>query len=151
MSKRIKCFVRIIALVLVFALCAPMNAKAAAPETIMPMASDYLVTYDAYICAMGDGKLNIYFEVLGTGTWADIGVLSIYLYESTDNADFYWIKTFQHMDYEQMLASNDWYHASYVEYDGVPGRYYKAYVCIWAGPVDGGDARYIWTEVEPCV
>jgi len=98
MSKRIKCFVRIIALVLVFALCAPMNAKAAAPETIMPMASDYLVTYDAYICAMGDGKLNIYFEVLGTGTWADIGVLSIYLYESTDNADFYWIKTFQHMD-----------------------------------------------------
>ena len=32
----------------------------------------------------------------------------------------------------------------------VPGRYYKAYVHIWAGPEDGGDGRYIWTPVERC-
>ena len=38
----------------------------------------------------------------------------------------------------------------HVDYEGVPGRYYKAYVGIWAGPEDGGDTRYIWTPVERC-
>ena len=145
--------VKIIAIALIISLCAPIGAQAAMPETAQPMASAYLTSYTAYICAMGDGNLEIWFRVTGTGTWADIGVLDIFLYESTDNVNWSWLKTFQFTDYddETMLAHNTWQHIFHVDYEeGVPGRYYKAYVCIWAGPEDGGDARYIWTPVERC-
>lgn len=143
--------VKFMAIILVVSLLVPVWANAAAPETVAPMASDYLAAYTAYICAMGGGDLEIWFEVTGTGRWADIGVLHIYLYESTDNSNFYWVKTFQFMDYDNMLWHNDYICMDYVPYDGVPGRYYKAYVQIWAGPEDGGDTRYIWTPVERCI
>ena len=42
-------------------------------------------------------------------------------------------KTYLHDDYSSMLATNDFYHSSYVIYNGTDGKYYKAYVCIWAG------------------
>lgn len=151
--KRNRYFAKIIACILAISLFVPVGAHAAVPETAVPMASAYLASYTAYICAMGDGKLEIWFRVTGTDDWADIGVLMIYLYESTDNANWTWCKTFQFTDYddETMLAHNTWQHMSHVDYeDGVVGRYYKAYVCIWAGPEDGGDARYMWTEVERC-
>lgn len=148
--KKSHFLVKLIALALIISLCAPIGAQAAMPETIQPMASAYLMDYTAYICAMGDGDLEIWWEVCGTGTWADVGVLSIYLYESTDNTNWEWVKTFQFTTYENMLAHNTYFCMSHVDYDGVPGRYYKAYVHIWAGPEDGGDGRYIWTPVERC-
>lgn len=152
-QKKNRLVIKFVALILVIAVFTPVYADAAVPETVAPMASDYLVSYTSYICAMGDGNLEIWFSVTGTGTWADIGVLTIYLYESTDDINYTWVKTFDFIDYddETMLAHNTYYHMSHVDYeDGVPGRYYKAYVQIWAGPEDGGDTRYIWTPVERC-
>ena len=69
-----------------------------------------------------------------------IGALSIDIIESTDNET--WIA------YSDMLSYNDNYHSSYVEYDGVVGRYYKAYVCIWGGGLEVGDARYFYTSAK---
>lgn len=149
--KRRNHLIRFVAIILAISLLAPMAAHAATPEATMPRASDYLAEYAAYICAMGGGDLEIWFEVTGTRTWADIGVLTIYLYESTDNSNFYWVDTFHFSDYPNMLWHNDFVCVDHVDYDGVPGRYYKAYVQIWAGPVDGGDTRYIWTPVERCI
>jgi hypothetical protein len=114
------------------------------------MASAYLMDYTAYICAMGNGDLEIWWEVTGTGTWADIGVLIVYLYESMDNSNFYWVETFRFTDHPNMLWHDNRFCVDHVDYDGVPGRYYKAYVQVWAGPEDGGDGRYIWTPVERC-
>ncbi len=142
--------VKLIAIVLIFSMCAPIGAQAAMPETVQPMASAYLTDYRAYICAMGNGDLEIWWEVTGTRTLADIGVLRVYLYESTDNTNFEWVKTFTFTDYPNMLWHDTYISMDYVDYDGVPGRYYKAYVQIWAGPEDGGDTRYIWTPVERC-
>ena len=142
-------FVKAVVFVLVLALITPVSVDAAMPETVMPMASDYLAGYTAYICAMGSGDLEIWFEVTGTGTQEYLGVMSIYLYESTDNLNWSWVKTFQHEDYSQMLLTNAWFNMDHVDYDeAIPGRYYKAYVGIWGGPDDTGDARYIWTTVE---
>lgn len=149
--KKSGLLVKLIAIILIVSLCAPISAQAAMPETVAPMASDYLMEYTAYICAMGGGDLEIWFEVTGTDYWHDIGVLTIYLYESVDNSNFYWVKTFQFTDYESMLWHDDYMCMDYVPYKGVPGRYYKAYVQIWAGPEDGGDSRYIWTPVERCI
>ena len=148
--KKSHFLVKLIAILLVVSLCAPIGAQAAMPETVQPMASAYLMSYTAYICAMGNGDLEIWFEVLGTRTWADIGVLTIYLYESTDNSTYYWVETFRFTDYSNMLWHDDNICIDHVDYEGVPGRYYKAYVHIWAGPEDGGDGRYIWTPVERC-
>ena len=142
--------VKLIAIALIISLCAPIGAQAAMPETVQPMASAYLADYTAYICAMGDGDLEIWWEVTGTRTWADIGVLYVFLYESTDNSNFTWVKTFHFTEYPDMLWHDNYICVDHVDYDGVPGRYYKAYVQIWAGPVDGGDQRYIWTPVERC-
>ena len=148
--KKSHFLVKLIAIALVVSLCAPIGAQAAMPETVQPMASAYLTDYTAYICAMGNGDLEIWWEVTGTGTWADIGVLYVFLYESIDNSNFYWVETFHFTDYPNMLWHNNFFSMDHVEYEGVPGRYYKAYVQIWAGPEDGGDQRYIWTPVERC-
>lgn len=149
-KKEKRYFIRLVACILVISLFVPISTHAATGETISPYASAYLASYTAYICAMGDGDLEIWFEVLGTGTWADIGVLTVYLYESTDNSNFYWVKTFVFTDYPNMLWHDNNICIDHVDYEGVPGRYYKAYVQIWAGPEDGGDTRYIWTPVELC-
>lgn len=147
MHKR-SCFMKAVIVVLVMALMMPVSANAAMPETVMPLASDYLACYTAYVCAMGGGDLEIWFEVAGTATQEYLGVLVIYLYESTDNVNWYWVKTYRHTDYNQMLLTNAWEVMDYVPYEGVAGRYYKAYVGIWGGPDPGGDSRYIWTPVE---
>ena len=149
--KRRRYLVKFLAIILVVSLLVPVGAQAATPETVVPMASDYLAAYTAYICAMGGGDLEIWFDVTGTGTWADIGVLTIYLYESTDNQNWYWVETFMFENYEGMLEHNTYFCMNYVPYKGVPGRYYKAYVQVWAGPEDGGDTRYFWTPVERCI
>lgn len=148
--KRSRFLVKLIAILLMVALCAPVGIQAAMPETVQPMASAYLMDYTAYICAMGNGDLEIWWEVTGTDYWADIGVLAVYLYESTDGVNWYWVETFLYERNEGMLAHNTYFCVSHVDYEGVPGRYYKAYVQIWAGPEDGGDTRYIWTPVELC-
>lgn len=142
--------VKIVACILVIALIMPVGVSAATPDPVMPLASDYLAAYTAYICAMGGGNIEIWYNITGTNIWADIGTLDIFLYESTDNVNWSWVKTFQYTDYddETMLAHNTWEQVSCVEYDGVAGRYYKAYVCIWAGSETDGDTRYFWTDLE---
>ena len=150
-NKKNRLFIKVIAATLAVILLSPVHAQAAVLETVSPRASDYLAAYTAYICAMGNGELQIWYEVDGTGTQEYIGVLMIRLYESTDNENWYWVKTFLHEDYDTMLLQNTYFNMDYVPYyEGVPGRYYKAYVTIWGGPDDTGDARYIWTPVEIC-
>ena len=148
--KKSHFLVKLIALALVISLCVPIGAQAAMPETVQPMASAYLADYTAYICAMGNGDLEIWWEITGTRTLADIGVLTVSIYESTDNVNFYWVKAFSSANHPHMLWHNNYFSMDHVDYEGVPGRYYKAYVQIWAGPEDGGDTRYIWTPVERC-
>ena len=148
--KKSHFLVKLIAIALVISLCAPIGAQAAMLEPVQPRASAYLTDYTAYICAMGGGDLEIWWEVTGTQRWADIGVLRVYLYESTDNSSFNWVKTFMFTDYPNMLWHNDYISVDHVDYDGVPGRYYKAYIGIWAGSEEAGDTRYIWTPVERC-
>lgn len=149
--KRNSYLIKLIAAALAVILLSPVQAYAAVPETVSPMASAYLASYTAYIYPAGDGELQVWFSVTGTGTQDYLGALSVHLYESTDNENWSWVKTYLHEDNDTMLAQNTYAYMSYVTYDeGVPGRYYKAYVGIWGGPGDTGDARYIWTRVVTC-
>ncbi len=138
---------RLVALFLVLSLVLPCPVLAATPEHAQPYASNYLTAYNTYICNMGSGNFQIWYEVVGKGDMDEIGVLTIELYEVSSTGKETWIKSFLHEDYESMLATDDWYHCSYVSYTGVSTKTYKAYVCIWAGKNGGGDTRYMWAKM----
>ena len=142
---------RIVALLLVVILIVPMGTKAASVETVQPRSSAYLCSYNAYIYPAANGKIQAWFTVTGNYFLDSIGALTIQIYQSTDNVNWTWLKTFIHNDNPQMLSYNDNYHSGYVECQGVPGRYYKAYVCIWGGSDGDGDTRYFYTSAKKAV
>lgn len=145
MSSKYKVlFSRIVAVVLVMALVTPISAAAAAQSR----ASYYLSSYNAYVYLPGDGEVRVYFNVQGTNYMDELGALCIEIHESTDGVNWDWVETFNQDTTPGMLSYNDDYHSGYVSYDGVAGRYYKAYVCIWGGKDGDGDTRYFWTSVK---
>ena len=143
MKKQKSVAIKCISLLLVLALILPVNVMA-----VESRASYYLDAYSAYIYPAGWGKIQVWFDVDGTGYMDEIGTLEIQLYESKDNETWTWVKTYQFSDYTDMLAYNTFTHMSHVEYSGTIGRYYKAYVCVWAGKDGNGDTRYFWTPTE---
>lgn len=147
-KKNTSTAIRFIALLLVFSLMVPVYANAAVAETVQPRASAYLDNYGAYVYLPGNGDVQVYFNVTGTGIMDELGALSIKIYESTDGTSWTWKETFKHDLTPGMLSYNDNVHASHVTYDGVVGRYYKAYVCIWGGKDGQGDTRYFWTSAK---
>ena len=143
--KQGRCSIRkIVALCLAIVLIIPATVYANEADSITPYASYYLDSYNTYICDMGSGKIQIWFDVMGTGTMDELGTLRIMLYESSDSGKTWkWVKTYLHEDYASMLAYDDYYHCSYVSYQGSSSKTYKAYVCIWAGKNGSGDTRYM--------
>lgn len=143
MCNRKSCLIRIVAIVMALAIMAPIGVSA-----VQPRASAYLSTYAAYVYLPGDGEVRVYFNVEGTNYMDELGVLRIEIHESTDGVNWTWVETFNHYSTPGMLSYNDDYHSGYVSYDGVAGRYYKAYVCVWGGKDGEGDNRYFWTSVK---
>ena len=148
LGKQKKISIIIVAYLVVATLILPTNVSAAIKEPSMPFASDYLTSYNSYVCAMGDGELEIWFSVTGDYYMDDIGTLTIILYESTDQTTWTHVNTYTNGTHPNMLGHGVVRYNNYVSYQGVAGRYYKAYVTIWAGIGDNGDARYMWTTVE---
>jgi len=134
---------RFVALVLAIVLLLPVGTLAAESRSSL-----YLHSYSAYVYRAGWAKIQVWFTVEGIDDMDEIGTLEIRIYESTDNESFTWVKTYGYSDNEGMLAYNDYVHSGHIEYKGTLGRYYKAYVCVWAGKNGAGDTRYFWTNSE---
>ena len=143
MNHRRNSFVKIIALCLVLILSTPVTVNASS-QPVMPAASYYLDLYNTYICDLGSGRIQIWYEVMGTSIMDEIGVLSIILYEVNSDGSLTKVKTFLHEDYDSMLIEDNNYIYSYVSYQGSSSKTYKAQVCIWAGKNGSGDTRYMW-------
>ena len=143
---------RFVALVLVVVLVVPLGAYAYSDVTVQPQASAYLSVYSAFVYPAGNNLVQVWFEVDGTGYMDEIGTLTIELYEcstnSPDISDWTWKKSFTHDSTDGMLSYNDDYHSGHVDYYGTAGKYYKAYVCVWAGKNGNGDTRYFWTSAK---
>lgn len=150
-NKKYWAMVRIVAMIMIIVLSVPMSANAAAVETVQPRASYYLNSYSAYVYPAGSGRIEVYFSVKGTDYMDEIGTLRIGIYESTNNSTWTWVKTYTHSEYSNLLAYDDFYHGSHVSYQGVAGRYYKAYICAWAGKNGSGDTRYFWTSARQAI
>lgn len=134
---------RLTALLLAIVLLLPVGAMA-----VESRSSLYLDSYSAYVYPAGWGKIQVWFDVTSVYDLDEIGALEIRIYESTDNESFTWVKTYDYIDYDGMLAYNTFSHTGHIEYKGTLGRYYKAYVCIWGGRDGDGDTRYFWTNSE---
>ncbi len=134
---------RLITLFLCIALIVPCGVQAAVIPEIQPQASHYLNSYQTYICMVGS-EVQVWFDVIGAGTQDELGVLSIKIYESTDNQNWSWVESFLFEDYSNMLVYNTDNHMSHVSYQGSANKYYKAYVCVWGGSDGDGDTRYLW-------
>lgn len=146
-KRKHSALMRLAALFLAVMMFLPMGAKAT-EEAVQPRASDYLDNYNAYVYSAGWGYVRVYFDVTGNGYQEALGALTISVYESKDNATWTCVQTYNHDQHSQMMSYHDNYHSGYVEYDGVIGRYYKAYVCIWGGGLEVGDARYFYTSAK---
>ncbi len=142
-NKKISRAFRIVALLLTIVMLLPIGVMA-----VESRSSLYLDAYGAYVYPAGWGKVQVWVEVDGTGYMDEIGALEIQLYESKDNETWTWVKTFDYTDYSDMLGYDDFTHTGHVEYNGTLGRYYKAYVCVWAGKNGDGDTRYFWTSAK---
>ena len=142
-NKKINRVFRLAALLLAIVMLLPVSAMA-----VEPRSSLYLDSYSAYVYPAGWGKVQVWFQVDGTNDMDEIGALEIWIYESKDNENWSWVETFDYSDNSGMLGYNKYYHSGHIEYNGTLGRYYKAYVCVWAGKNGDGDARYFWTNVE---
>ena len=136
---------RIIAAILVIVLFLPIGVIVTAEE-ITPRASYYLDSYNAYLYNAAFGKIQVYFDVTGVNYMDEIGALRVKIYESTDKETWTWVETYNNGDTPSLLGYNDYYYSSHVDYKGTIGRYYKAYVTIWAGKDGDGDTRYYWTQ-----
>ena len=135
-NKRINSAFRAVALMLAIVMLLPVGAMA-----VESRSSLYLDSYSAYVYPSGWGNVEVWFEVDGTNDMDEIGALEIQLYESKDNSTWSRVATFTHRNYSGMLEYNDYTYTGHVEYDGTTGRYYKAYVCVWAGKDGDGDSR----------
>lgn len=145
-NKKMSPLFRIIVVILVISFSMPLSVYATVDEEIAPRASYYLDSYNAYIYPAALGKIQVYFHVVGVSTMDDIGLLTVQLYESTDNINWTWVKTARYTSYSGMLGHDAIYYSGHVDFQGTIGRYYKAYVCIWAGKDGDGDTRYMWTQ-----
>ena len=138
MKRKIMCaFAMLLAVVICIAPIANASTRA----------SMYLSRYLAYVYSEGDGDISIWFEVEGTGTMDEIGVLSIRLQQKpAGSSTWTTIKTYSHNDYSELLEYNDSFHYSHVDYSGKEGYSYRAYVTVWAGKDGNGDSRVILTD-----
>ena len=145
-QQKVQMLHRVIVLLLCIAMIQPVYVDAVEDELVMPKASYYLDSYQTYIYPAGSGKIQVWFDVTCVNYMDELGALTVWLYESTDNSTWGHVETFHYFDYSTMLDYDDISFTGHVDYQGVKGRYYKAYVCIWAGKDGDGDTRYLWTS-----
>lgn len=146
MNQKKFAVVRITAVLLAMALFLSVGSLPAAATTVQPRGSAYLDSYNAYVYPAGNGKIQVWFKVIGTDYQEALGALTIQIYESTNNSNWTWVKAFSHKYYPDMMGYDVYYHSGHVDYQGVAGRYYRAYVSIWGGGMTIGDNRYFYTS-----
>lgn len=147
-KKKTAYVIRFVAMLLIISLVLPATSYASATNELTPRASDYLSSYNTYIYNAALGKIQVYFNVTGVNYMDEIGALTVRIYESKDQETWTWVYTMQHTSQSSMLGYDKVFHADHVDYQGSVGKYYKAYVTIWAGKNGNGDTRYMWTQPQ---
>lgn len=110
-------------------------------------ASAHLDSYRAALTPKNSSKIAITVDVDGTGLMDDIGATKIYVYKSTDNEHFYYLRTFDSKDYPAMMTHNAYYYyKTPIIFQGVAGCYYYANVDVYAAKNGGSSTRTYTTS-----
>lgn len=123
---------------IVFLVSAPVYALAAEAR-----ASAYLSGYGASIVTSSNGKINIEFRVVGTGTMTQIGASTVYIYK---NGTRIATRSYTAEGNEYMMGHNTYIHSGSVPYYGVAGQKYYAVVTFYAKNSKGSDTRTYTTS-----
>ena len=75
-KRKTSVYLRLVVILLVIALATPIPVMAVTESTVMPRASDYLTSYNAYVAAVGSGKVQIWFHAMGTDDMDEISTLT---------------------------------------------------------------------------
>lgn len=137
-----------VAVLLILCMVLPINALAAVSEPVMPLASNYLFSYFAYVHPTANGDAQVWFNVEAQDYMDTLGAKSIAIQRSYDNKTWITVEVYTVEDTPSLMGSNTYTYTSHVDYDGAAGVYYRAYVGIWAGKDGCGDTRYFYTDSE---
>jgi hypothetical protein len=131
---------KIVLIVLVISALSSVSAFAA--ET---RASLYISSYRASVIPTGNGKVNIEFSVVGTGTMTKIGssVIQVYKSDGTLVATF----SYTNSGYENMMGANTYTHTGSVSYSGISGQSYYSIVTFFAKNSNGSDSKTYTTSL----
>ena len=113
--------------------------------------SAYLDGYRVVITPDPRGAMVISVDVTGVGYMPELGAKTIYVYESTNGIDFRWVATYESSDYPIMMGSGTIYYEDVITHQGIPGRYYYATACVYAGNSTGGDERYCDSAIKRAI
>lgn len=119
--------------------------------SVSARSSAYLNGYRVVMTPKSGGKLVITVDVTGVGYMPEIGAKTIYVYESTDGTDFYWVETYESSDYPKMMGSGSIFYEDVITHQGTAGRYYYATACVYAGNSTGGDERYCDAAIKRAI
>ena len=139
--------VKMLALILALTLLMPLGGNALAAEMGQSRVNNYINYCSATIKALGNGRVQVSFSVIGTGVMDEIGVSSILLYTSTDQTNWSVAAVYPYNLNPSLVGLHTTSLSSSVSHGGVAGQYYKAYLCFWAGNDGVGEEYYKWTSV----
>lgn len=139
-----KRFISIVCLILVLSTCLVIPVAA---QEVTPYASNYFMSYSTYLWKTSSTEFQIWFDVTAVGGMDKLGVSYIEVQQSSDNANWTSVATYDKDDYTQLVASGTGRHESYVTYSNYQsGYYYRAYVEFYAKKGTGtayyGDYAY---------
>lgn len=121
---------RLICMLLAVAMLLAMPA--AAEENAEPRASSFFLSSDVYLYQTSSTKFQAWFEVTALDGMDKLGASEIKIQESTDDENWTTVKTCSMSNYSNLIDENSGFHASYVSYTGVTGRYYRAKITLYA-------------------
>ena len=114
------------------------TTTAFAAEAAEPRASDYFVGSSVYFWHTSGNNYEIWFDVTGKGTMAELGTSKIQVQRSTDEENWTTVRTYYKEDYPQMIDTNTSRHGNCVSYTATTGYSYRAVVTLYAKNSSGG-------------
>lgn len=125
-----KRFGKLMCFALVFVMCLAIPAGA---EEIAPYASNYFMSYSAYLGAETSTSFEVWFSVTALRQMEKLGVEYIDIERSSDGSNWTVVKTYHYSDYPNLMTTNAFYHSGHVTYYNKQSGYqYRAYVHFYA-------------------
>ena len=125
---------RLISLIMVLVL---IISSAGAVSTAEERASEYLSSYSIALGALGDGVMEVFYSVDGTGRMEKVGARALYIYDY-NGEDWIPYETQLAIDHSDFYSYNAFGHIGYAYFEGVPGIDYRVTLQAYARGTDGG-------------